>query len=195
MGFFDNLAASVSKTAREVSDGAKVMADKNRIRKEIASIENELRNRYRDIGQKFYEENKENIPSEYAELFDGIVALGDNLSAKQKELETIEGTVTCPGCGKQFAKGTNFCSGCGQTIPQPQAAAPVEQPQASVCPKCGAQVPLGGAFCTSCGNKMEPVAPAAPQAPAANVCPNCGETLAPDAVFCANCGTKAPGLD
>lgn len=194
MGFFDNLAASVSKTAREVSDGAKVMADKNRIRKEIASLESELRNRYRDIGQKFYEENKENIPSEYAELFEGIVSLSDNLSAKQKELETIEGTVTCPGCGKQFPKGTNFCSGCGQTIPQPAPAPAAEAPCVGACPKCGAQVPPGSAFCASCGNKMD-AAPAAPQAPAANVCPNCGETLAPDAVFCANCGTKAPGLD
>ena len=44
--FFDKLTASVSKTVKQASDGAKVLADKNRVRKDIASAENELRARF-----------------------------------------------------------------------------------------------------------------------------------------------------
>lgn len=190
MGFFDNLAASVSKTTREVSDGVKVLADKNRIRKDLATIESELRNRYRDIGQKFYDENKDNIPEAYAELFDSIVTLSNNLAAKQHELDAIDGTITCAACGKQLPKDTKFCSGCGATVVRPE----VDAPRAAVCQNCGVAVAPDAAFCASCGNKVEAEVPAVPAAPA-NVCPNCGETLASDAIFCANCGTKAPGLE
>ncbi len=191
MGFFDQIKDTVTKGARDLADGAKELADKNRINKDIANIENELRNHYRDIGLKFFEENSANVPDEYKELFDGIGTLKENLEAKRKELEAIEGKNACPNCGKAISKDAKFCAACGQTIPQPEAA----PARAGVtCPNCGASLAEGAAFCASCGNKITPAAEA-PAAPASNVCPNCGEALAADAVFCANCGTKAPGLD
>lgn len=193
MGFFDNIASTVSKATREVSDGVKVAADKNRIRKDISSIENEMRNRYRDIGLKFFEENRENVPADYVELFEGIIALRENLAAKQKELEAIDGTMTCTGCGKSLAKDTKFCPYCGTTAPVPEAVpAPAA---AAVCPACGAPLASDALFCAACGNKL--AAPAAPEVTivSQNVCPTCGTQLEEGALFCASCGTKAPGVD
>ncbi len=192
MGFFDNIAATVTKGAREAADNAKLFADKTRIKKDINNCENELRNRYCDIGKLFFENNKDNVPEEYAALFEGIGPLLDEIAAKQKELDALDGTVSCPGCGKPIAKDAKFCPNCGQTVPQPEIP-PVGA--ATVCPTCGAALAAGAAFCASCGNRVGGAETVNATVVANNVCPNCGATLAADAVFCAECGTKAPGLN
>ena len=198
--FFDKLTASVSRTAKQVSDNAKTLADKNRIRKDIAAFENELRNRYRDIGEKYFTENSDNPSPDYAEMFTAINELKAGLAAKQHELETLEGSVACAQCGGPIMIGSKFCPQCGAAAPA-QAAAPA--PAAAVqpiCPFCGQPVAPDAAFCAGCGNKL-PEQPANSGAanpnpePVSNVCPNCGEVLSPDALFCAVCGTKAPGVD
>ena len=121
------------------------------------------------------------------------------LAAKQHELESLDGTVTCPECGRPILLGSKFCPNCGATAPVP-AAPPVSAPVQPICPFCGQPVAPDAAFCAGCGNKL-PEQPAnngevnPNPAPVSNVCPNCGEVLAPDALFCAVCGTKAPGVD
>ncbi len=201
MGFFDKLTAAVSDTAKQVSDNAKSYADKNRVRKDIAATENELRNRFRDIGEKYFAENRDNPSPEYAELFSAIAELQNTLSAKQRELEQMEGTVACPACGHPITLGSKFCPSCGAAAPAPAPAPAAAAPLQAACPFCGQPVAPDAMFCAACGNKipaqsLQSDTPAAPEAPAApNVCPNCGETLAPDALFCAVCGTKAPGVD
>lgn len=200
--FFDRLTASVSRTAKQVSDNAKSLADKNRIRKDIAAIENELRNRYRDIGEKYFTENSENPAPEYAEMFTAINELKNSLAAKQREIEALEGTVICAECGGQILIGSKFCPNCGAAAPV-AAAEPAPAAVQPICPFCGQALAADALFCAACGNKIpeQPAAPVTPQTPAApvqpvqNVCPNCGEVLSSDALFCAVCGTKAPGVD
>ena len=193
MGLFDQFTASVSKTAKQVSGSAKVLADKNRIRRDLAAMENELRNRFRDIGEKFYQETRENPDPAYQELFDAISELQNNLVMKQHELESLDGMVTCTECGRAMAKDAKFCPNCGATAPVYEP--PVMHPEnaASVCPVCGASLAPDAMFCASCGNKIEhtPVVPAVPVPPR---CPNCNTELASDALFCPNCGTAIPGL-
>lgn len=200
--FFDKLTASVSKTAKQVSDNAKTLADKNRIRKDIAAMENELRNRYRDIGEKFYQENRENPDPEYVDMFVAISELQASLAAKQHEIEKLEGAIICPQCGGSIIIGSRFCPTCGAMAPTPAPAAQ-PAPVQSVCPFCGETLSPDAVFCAGCGNKLPdqtvvtnaPDAPVKPSAPVQNICPNCGEVLASDALFCAVCGTKAPGVD
>ena len=195
--FFDRLTASVSKTAKQVSDNAKSLADKNRVRKDIAAMENELRNRFRDIGEKYFTETQENPAPEYAEMFSAITELQANLAAKQHELEALDGTVACAECGRPILLGSKFCPSCGAPAPAPVTPPPAA-PVQPICPLCGQPVVPDAAFCAGCGNRL-PEQPANPApvnaAPTANICPNCGEVLAPDALFCAVCGTKAPGVD
>lgn len=198
--FFDKLTASVSRTAKQVSDNAKTLADKNRIRKDIAAIENELRNRYRDIGEKYFAENSENPAPEYAEMFTAINELKNSLEAKQREIEALEGTVACTECGRPVMIGSKFCPNCGAAAPAVAAPAPAPAAVQPICPFCGQALAADALFCAACGNKIpeQPAAPAAPETPAApvqNICPNCGEVLSSDALFCAVCGTKAPGVD
>ncbi|MBR4201071.1 MAG: zinc-ribbon domain-containing protein [Oscillospiraceae bacterium] len=197
--FLDKLTASVSKTAKQVSDNAKSLADKNRLRKDVAAIENELRNRYRDIGEKYFNENKDHPDGEYAEMFSAITELQANLSAKQHEIEMLEGSLICPSCGGAIVIGSRFCPHCGTAAPVPAPAPSENTAVQPVCPFCGEALAPDAMFCAACGNKLPdntaPAEPAAPAAPAQLVCPNCGEVLSSDALFCAVCGTKAPGVE
>ena len=187
--FFDKLTASVSKTVKQVSDNTKSLADKNRVRKDISSIENEMRNRYREIGEKYFTEHRDAPDPDYAEIFNAIFELETNLADKHHELELLEGTVPCPSCGIPVAIGSRFCPGCGAAAPAPAPAQPAAQ---TVCPVCKTPLAPNAQFCAGCGSKVEAPAPAAP---AQVFCANCGEPLAPGMMFCASCGTKAPGFD
>ena len=198
MEFFDKLTASVSRTAKQVSDNAKTLADKNRIRKDIAATENELRNRFRDIGERYFTETQDNPAPEYAEMFAAITELQATLAAKQHEIEMLDGTSICPNCGGAVALGSKFCPHCGASAPV-LSPVPEQQPAPQpICPFCGQTLAPDALFCAACGNKLpEQHAPVqnVPVQPLQNVCPNCGEVLPPDALFCAVCGTKAPGID
>lgn len=61
--------------------------------------------------------------------------------------QTSVGTVSCPSCGKECAKGSLFCAGCGSKL---------EQPEAKVfCMNCGQQISATATFCNQCGAKVE----------------------------------------
>ncbi len=197
MSFFDNVVDTMSKAAREVSDGAKSIAEKNRVRKEIATMENEIRNRFRAIGQKYYDDMSDNPDPSYAELVNGITKLKEQLAAKQKELVELGGVTVCPGCGKGCDKDAKFCPACGTAMPKPAPEAP-KPVNPTNCTVCNAALSPSALFCAECGTKVEPVVPtvnAEPAAPAKPAfCACCGAALAPEALFCAECGTKAPDV-
>lgn len=198
MSFFDNVVDTMSKAAREVSDGAKNIAEKNRIRKEITTMENEIRNRLRAIGQKYYDDMHENPDPDYAELVNGITKLKEHLAAKQKELTELDGVVVCPGCGKGCQKDAKFCPACGTPMPQP-APEPAKPVRPTNCPNCGEALSDSALFCAGCGTKVEMIMPDAVNAepavaPKSMICTGCGASLSPEALFCAECGTKAPDV-
>ncbi len=214
MGFFDELVDSISKTAHEVSGGAKNMAEKNRIQKQIASIEKELRDRFQAIGMKYFAEICEEPAPEYTELVSSVTALQETLRVKKAELNALSGMVACSGCGKLCPKDAKFCAACGTAMPIPEVEPEVQKPvMPTNCPKCGAALSESALFCAGCGAKIEPVAPAAPEAPEAapevpvvpaeeipaqpqpSVCACCNAALPDKALFCAECGTKAPGVE
>ena len=193
MGIFDQIGASISKTAKEVSEGAKTLSDKNRVRKDIAAIENELRNRFREIGEKLYELTGSNPDPEFAELFAAIAELKTALTEKNQELIALDGKYACPKCGTVNPRDAKFCQSCGTPAPEMPEAAPAA-PAQGICANCGAPLAPNAVFCAACGTKAAP-APAQPEAPAQKVCPNCGTPFEPGALFCAVCGNKAPDVD
>lgn len=204
MSFFDNVVDTMSKAAREVSDGAKNIAEKNRVRKEIATMENDIRTRFRAIGQKYYDDMCDHPDPAYAEMVNGITKLKEQLAAKQKELVELDGAAVCPGCGKGCDKNAKFCPACGTVMPKPEPEAPTAAPEApkpvnpTNCPVCNAALSPSALFCAECGTKVEQIVPTADVEPAApekpTFCACCGAALAPEALFCAECGTKAPDV-
>ena len=150
MGIFDNIKASVSSTVRQASDGAKVYADKNRVKKEIMALETELANCYRDLGNMVYREHSGDPDYPYQDLFLTISQVQASLADKQRELNLLLGIQTCPECGATLALNVHYCSNCGAKAPE--IAAPVV-PQ-SVCPFCAQPLDPEAMFCSNCGRNV-----------------------------------------
>ena len=163
MAVFENLKASVSKTMRQASDSMKTMSDKSRLKKDISTMENELRNRFRDVGEKYFNDTKENPDPAFQEMFAAIAQLQESLSDRRRDLNLLDGNLPCTNCGAMVSTDSRFCPNCGAPAPVPPKAEPAPVPQA-VCPFCGQILDHDAVFCASCGNKVagNPSAPTAP---------------------------------
>lgn len=154
MGFLDKLSDSITSGSAKVAEKAKEVSE---IATLTATVEKEklnLEKLYREIGQKFLEENKDDATAKYPE----IVAKYDESTKKiedaKEAIRKAKGTLVCPVCGKEVPKGTKFCPACGAELPVVEE---VEEPvKADVvkCPACGNELPAGTAFCTKCGTKL-----------------------------------------
>lgn len=166
MAIFDNFRASVSKTMRQASDSAKIYADKSRLKKEIAAMEHDLNVCYRDLGETFYRENKDNPVAPYQEIIRNISQIQASAAERQRELNLLLGMQLCPECGAPVAVTARFCSACGAKAPElPEPVVPQ-----AVCQICGQPVDPEGVFCSNCGNRLNAsgaaVSPFAAQKPA-----------------------------
>ena len=122
MGFFDQLSASISKTAKEGVESAKTLVDKNRVRRDIGAIESEMRSRFAEIGEKLYAMTAENPDPDFAELFAAVADLKTALADKKAEAMQLEGKYACEKCGTVNPKDARFCQSCGAPAPEPPAA-------------------------------------------------------------------------
>lgn len=197
-------AAATERAVKDASDAVKKAAEKNRLKREIASHEAKLSADFREIGQMFYEENAAAPDEKYAALFGSVADSRSMIAAKQEELAQVDTSIPCASCGKRISPDSAFCPQCGTPVkkeekPEPEAAAaPTVVPATIVCERCSASIAADAVFCPECGFKIggsDPEADSAPDvAPAAAeptcACPGCGATVLSDAVFCLECGAR-----
>ncbi|MBR1823613.1 MAG: zinc ribbon domain-containing protein [Ruminococcus sp.] len=125
MGFLDqvkNIADSVGNTvtkgAKTGTENVKKMAEKSRIKREIAMIEADINNSYMEIGKKFFETISKAPSEEYAFDVDNIIAKNQQLEEAKKSLMELEDKFTCPECGASVTKEQKFCDKCGNKLEQ-----------------------------------------------------------------------------
>ncbi len=190
MGIFDNIKASVSSTMRQASDTAKTYADKNRVKKDIMTLEAEIANCCRDLGNQVYRDHKDEPDHPYQEYFRTISSLQAALTDKQRELNLLLGMQTCPDCGTPMALNVKFCSNCGAQMPVIAEPAVTQK----VCAFCGQTLSPDALFCSDCGQSVEPAnqgaspfsaqnnapAPSVPLIPAVPVKPAAEDTVNSD---------------
>lgn len=69
----------------------------------------------------------------------------NNASRENGNANAQEGTMVCPGCGKNIKSSSKFCPDCGQKI----------EAVKKFCPDCGTQVTSLTKFCPNCGKKLQ----------------------------------------
>ena len=164
-GFAEKVGDKVESGVKSVSDNSKKMAERSKIKREIAMLEGEVNNAYLAIGKKFVELIKSK--SERAEKFKELLA-------------SLDDNQTCTGCGAVISKEQKFCDKCGTKVElkevpiiegyndapvqteEPAEVVDVEAnpdevtvPAGSFCEKCGAPLAEGQNFCEKCGAKVE----------------------------------------
>lgn len=138
-------------TAKEPTEMERVMIN-------ITKIESEIQQKIFQLGQMYYEENKNNseIEEKYFVLVDLISKLDLNRKGFYKNKLRLEGQMMCENCGSVLPYGSVYCNVCGKKADEKQEAGNAEtKAEASKCRQCGAALEEGSRFCVLCGAKVE----------------------------------------
>ena len=117
-----------------------------------------------ELGQKYYDANKENAEAEFCDLVKNVNECKEKEKLWEQYKLGLEGKMRCEACGAIITSDSLFCNKCGVSIkpidfssiisqPQPQQieTAPLEK----VCPSCGSPLAEGDIFCEKCGCKLQ----------------------------------------
>ncbi len=113
MGFLDNLGNLKGNlgTQRESSEIRMTLEN-------IARADGEIQEKIFQLGQKYYEENKNKETGElsqpYASIIDAVKKLEENRKGFFKNKLRLEGQMMCENCGAIIPYGSVFCNQCGK---------------------------------------------------------------------------------
>lgn len=126
--FLDRVKQGLGKGMTTISVKSKEMMDANRVRSQIAALEQQKKDALTDIGQavcSMLDANRidqATLKSKRA----AVSSLDEQIKQKQAELELIHaqaqeslsahGSGTVCTCGAQLAEGGHFCASCGRKI-------------------------------------------------------------------------------
>lgn len=136
--------------------GTKEVTEMDRVMESIAQTEEDIRQKIFELGQKYYEENKDKkeIEAPYSKLVDQIIKLDQNRKGFYKNKLRLEGQMICENCGKIIPYGSVYCSECGKKADEKQESTG-EADSGLKCKKCGTSLNPGSQFCVSCGAPVE----------------------------------------
>lgn len=126
--------------------------------------ENEVKEALEALGQRYYEDNKDNTGAKYSEEIANVTGLEKKAVLwKQYQLKS-ENKRLCEKCKAIVPGDSVFCNKCG----------------------CSLEALDYSAIISAVEPKQQPET----QSTAPNICPSCGKTLVDGAMFCEKCGTK-----
>lgn len=139
-------------------NNTKTPTEMDRVMENIAQVEGELQQKIFQLGQMYYDENKNNsdIEEKYFVLVDLINKLSMNRKSFYQNKLRLEGQMMCENCGSVIPYGSMFCNVCGGKVDEKQGniSVPVNSSEPR-CKKCGAILDGDSVFCASCGTKVE----------------------------------------
>lgn len=107
--------------------------------------EEELKEKYMELGKAYYEGGFEDPLPELLTLFDEITKIKNKNQLQMEEM--VPEADHCPHCGASLKPDSRFCSSCGGKIET--------EPQVNICPNCGAAGKPDAIFCNSCGTRVK----------------------------------------
>ena len=120
MGFLDELVSTtknVAATAGKKTDEA-VKLSKLKIKK--AQTKSDIKGKYEKLGELVYMMNKDNQKDEDA--YNAAIADIDELVAKldeiDKQLDILNGELSCEKCGAKTKNDNSYCPKCGTKLPE-----------------------------------------------------------------------------
>lgn len=149
MSFFDDLSKKIVETTQSATQKAKDTADVVKLNSQINELTKSINAGYAELGKQYFEANKDNVPEEFAGVFNQINESSAKIVELKEQIRVLKGISICPSCGNEVAIGQKFCSNCGSQMPVVEDAA-----AGKVCPTCGESVAAGQKFCAKCGSEI-----------------------------------------
>ena len=154
--FFGKLKSGAGKVAFE----AEKMNRLNRAKGELEKIKGQIQAQYSKLGEMYYTQRGTSgvTGPAYDEICQAIASLGQQVEAKNEEIQRINAEAYAPQGAQPAAQPA---SATAQPAPQPgpaQSVAPAASAPAAAttkfCPNCGTEMPVVTKFCPNCGTKV-----------------------------------------
>lgn len=111
-------SAALREGASAAGRRAEELLSRVRLAREIQDLREEINLQMRAVGEIMYEAHK-GSPSDSSriqEILEYVDGLHEELTAHQRELETLKGMLACPGCGAANSAGSLYCQNCGKPL-------------------------------------------------------------------------------
>lgn len=181
MSFFDKL----TNAGKDMAKKTKELADITKLNMQISSEEDNIKNKYKEIGKLYYELYSSNPDEKFLEFCTAITESMGKISDLRNQINEIKGVKKCSNCGAEIASAAVFCSACGnkavseesttaesseegnkaeestdnsEVVENCDANADSSQnidSSSSLCPACNNPIAANEVFCSSCGTKLE----------------------------------------
>ena len=110
---FENWSKKLTDLGTVAASRTKNIGDRVSLTAKIEASKRELTGIYAQLGQQVYQNNQEDIPAEYVELFEKIAKLEQTLEDYQAQRQVLRNVRPCPDCGADVPNEAEFCSKCG----------------------------------------------------------------------------------
>ncbi len=133
---FNDLTQKFTQKVKQLSkDTAEEVQKLNKIRQlngKINDAKKQIENIYSEIGKKFYELRKDDIPEGFEEFIQTINDKTVEIEQLKEQVRETKGVVLCPGCNTEVSSDERFCPNCGSKMPEPVEVADEEDEAAVV---------------------------------------------------------------
>lgn len=115
MDILERIGDTIVSVSKDVSQKAKDASGIAKLRLDIKSKENFIREQYLEIGKLYYEKHKGEDVEEQVQ-FDRIEEAQEAIEEMQQQILALKGARKCPDCGAQAADTAEYCSVCGAKL-------------------------------------------------------------------------------
>jgi DNA-directed RNA polymerase subunit RPC12/RpoP len=112
MSFF----AKLTNAGKDVAKKTKELADIAKLNMQISSEEDNIKNKYIEIGKLYYELFSDNPDEKFAGFFSSIAESKNKISDLKDQILEIKGVKKCSNCGAEIDSAATFCSSCGNKV-------------------------------------------------------------------------------
>lgn len=116
MEFFDRIGESLVSAGKDVSQRAKDVSEIAKLKLDIKSKEDYVKEQYAAIGEMYFEKHKDEEGLDEAEQFFLIKEALEEIERMKAEVLRIQGSAECPSCGTKMPEDAVFCSNCGAKL-------------------------------------------------------------------------------
>ena len=124
MAIFDNFGKKVGKVANDAAAKSRELAEIARHSMAISDERANVRLLYRDIGEMYYREHRQDCPDNLKSFCEKIDLSLTRIQELENKIKHIKGVRLCAACGETCDRRAKFCPACGQLLPDEGSNSP-----------------------------------------------------------------------
>lgn len=113
MAFFEKFGEKLTNAGKDVAKKTKELADVTKLNMQISSEEDNIKNKYSEIGKLYYKLFSESPDERFTQLFSSITESAGKINSFKEQIQAIKGMKKCSSCGAEIDDSAQFCSVCG----------------------------------------------------------------------------------